>query len=190
MTSPKILYFTSPAPDYLADSLLHGLRSLLGSSVVDYPKCDILYRGSGIDLHGTVHGKGFTCYGLLDDIPVNRYDVMGKVKNGYYDLVIFSSIHRQFGFFIQLLPWLDSKKTIVIDGEDHPALFPYHGNYWRLSEFRNLPSPHTTFPYYKREWTPDTIRYRWFLTIPDWFASIVKPPNLLRPIAFSIPKRK
>lgn len=34
----KILFFTHPYQDYLADSLLHGLKSLQDVVVYDYPK--------------------------------------------------------------------------------------------------------------------------------------------------------
>jgi hypothetical protein len=190
MPKPNILFLTSPASDYLADSLLHGLRSLLGGQVVDYPRCDVLYRSTAANLAEKVHGKGFTCYGLLDDIPVDRYDVLGKVQRGHFDLVIFSSIHRQFGLLVQLLPWLRPDRTLVVDGEDDPALFPYRGLYWRHPAWWTLPRAHKRFPYFKREWTPDTVRYRWFLMLPRWLAGRARSPRSLRPISFSIPEEK
>lgn len=186
----NILYITSSTTDYLADSLLHGLRTLLGSSVVDYPKCEVLYKKGDVNLASAAHGKGFTCYGLLDDISVDRYDIFGKVQRGYFNLVVFSSIHRQFGLYVQFFPWLIPGRTIIIDGEDDPAPYPYHGNYWRHAGLRFLPRAHTRFHYYKREWTSDTVRYRWFLTLPRWLSHLIPAPRSLMPISFSIPGEK
>jgi hypothetical protein len=68
----KILYLTDAYPDYLSDDLLYGLRSLLGSDVVDYPRKDVLYRTSVLKtVADKLHGLGFQCFGL-DDLPVDR----------------------------------------------------------------------------------------------------------------------
>jgi hypothetical protein len=186
----KILYLTSPFGDFLADSLFHGLRSLYGADVVDFPRCDVMYRSAAGELSHRVHGRGFTLYGLLDELVVDRYDVFTKIRRGYYDLVVFSSIHRQFGWFVQLLPYLRRGTTIVIDGEDDGALYPYRGEYWRFGPFRWLPLAHTRFPYFKREWTLETVRYRWWRIPPSRLSAYLPPPRGLLPIAFSIPREK
>lgn len=186
----KILYVTGMACDYLADSVLHGMRSLLGADVVDYPRADILYRDTGAQLKARIHGRGFTCYGLLDDIPVDRYDVETKVRAGFYDLVVISSIHRQFGWFHQLGPWLRPDRTILLDGEDHGAIYPYRGTFWHVPGHRFLPAVHKRYLYFKREWTPETIRYRWFKLIPESVAARLPAPRNLRTVAFSIPAEK
>ena len=190
MPTSRILYLTSSTSDYLADSLFHGLRSLLGAEVVDYPKCEILYKNGNAVPSSRVHGKGFTCYGLLDDIAVDRYDIFGKVQRGFFDLVIFSSIHRQFGLYVQFLPWLRARRTLIIDGEDVPAIYPYRGLFWRRPYWGLLPRAHNRFLYFKREWTPATIRYRWFLMPPRWLAARMPAPRNLRRISFSIPAEK
>jgi hypothetical protein len=186
----RVLYLTAPSCDYLADSVLHGMRSLLGADVVDFPRCDVLYRDTGTELRPRIHGRGFTCYGLLEDIPVDRYDIEAKVRAGFYDLVIISSIHRQFGWFLQLRPWLRPDRTILLDGEDHPAMYPYRGTFWHVPGHRFLPTAHKRYLYFKREWTPDTMRYRWFKLVPRWMAARLPAPHNLRTIAFSIPAEK
>ena len=186
----RVLYLTAPACDYLADSVLHGLRTVLGPDVVDFPRCDVLYKSSRDMLAANVHGRGFTLYGLLDDISVDRYDVVGKVQRGYYDLVVISSIHRQFGWFVHLRPWLRPDNTVILDGEDHGAIYPYRGSYWRAAGHRRLPAAHTRYPYYKREWTPETTRYRWFTLVSERFAAHLPGPRHLKRIAFSIPAEK
>ena len=186
----KILYLTAPSCDYLADSVLHGMRSLLGADVVDFPRADVLYRDTGTPLKPRIHGRGFTCYGLLDDIPVDRYDIEAKVRAGFYDLVVISSIHRQFGWFLQLRPWLRPDRTILLDGEDHCAIYPYRGTFWHVPGHRFLPSAHKRYLYFKREWTPGTVRWRWYKLIPEWLAAKLPAPGNLRTVAFSIPAEK
>jgi len=63
----RILYLTDGLPDYLADDLLYGLRSLLGAEVVDYPRKDVLYRNSRLRAEtDRLYGRGFHCFGLED----------------------------------------------------------------------------------------------------------------------------
>ncbi|HZF67862.1 MAG TPA: hypothetical protein VEZ47_07485 [Gemmatirosa sp.] len=186
----RILYLTAPSCDYLADSVLHGMRSLFGADVVDFPRCDVLYRDERDTLAARVHGRGFTLYGLLPDIPVDRYDVVEKLKAGFFDVVVLSSIHRQFGWFLQLRPWLRPDRTIILDGDDDGALYPYRGSYWRAPGHRMLPNAHSRYLYFKREWTPETMRYRWFTLAPAWLAERLPAPRRLRTVSFSLPAEK
>ncbi|HTX72799.1 MAG TPA: hypothetical protein VMC79_08220, partial [Rectinemataceae bacterium] len=97
----RILFLTSPSEDYLPDSLLHGLKMLFGDEVVDFPKCEILYRGCQETVISQVRGRGFTLYsGLLEDLPVNRFRILERVREGGFDLVIFGSIWRQYGWLL------------------------------------------------------------------------------------------
>lgn len=187
--SLNILYFTAPQSDYLADSVLHGLRSLFGESVVDYPRSDLMYADDQSALE-RAHGRGFTLYGLLRDEGIDRYDVQAKLKSGFFDLIVISSIHRQFGWYVQFQPWLTDRNTIVLDGEDGPELFPYAGAYWRQPAHRSLPRVHKHHLYFKRELTPDTVRYRWYKLVPDSLSSHLPTPSRIRPIAFSFPAEK
>jgi hypothetical protein len=186
----KILFITSSTSDYLADSLFHGFRSLYGSDVIDYPKADIMYNTFDSNTLKQLHGKGFTCYGLLEDIPIDRYNIIDKVKDGYYSLIIFSSIHRQFGFFSQLYPWLNSKNTIIVDGEDYPTIFKYNGNYFRNFHYNLLPNAHKNFTYFKREWSIDLIYYLYFKIVPKFLIKYFNYPKNLKKISFSIPELK
>lgn len=185
----NILFFTAPASDYLADSMLHGLRGLFGPTVVDYPRCDLMYANHP-GLSARAHGRGFTLYGLLDDHGIDRYDVLAKLKAGFYELVVISSIHRQFGWFLQMQPWLKRTNTIILDGEDGPEPFPYSGTYWRRRSHRHLPRVHGRYLYFKRELMPETLSYRWFTLLPGWLAEPLSGPRNFRKVAFSIPAEK
>lgn len=116
----KLLFVTHPYPNYVPDLLLHGLRKTLGPSVVDFPRKDCLYDG--------VLGLGVCpddqrCPGWFpaDDGQVDRSDVWAKVAQDYFDLVVCD---------LRALPVLNQRlkgwprRTVVIDGEDHPQRIP------------------------------------------------------------------
>lgn len=196
----KILFFTHAYQDYLSDSLLHGLKSLKDVKVYDYPKKNILYK-NGKDDFG-ITGNGMTLYYLLEDDHLNRFGFFSPLKfdnydekfdewfNKKYDLVIISNITHQFGYYLQYLPHLKKKNTIIIDGEDTPALFPYFGYFWRRPAFWFIPRPHKRFRYFKRELTNETKFYRYYKLIPKPLLSYLPELKNLRTISFSIPEEK
>ena len=111
----KILFVTHAYPNYVPDLLLHGLRKLLGSAVVDYPRKDCLYEG--------ILGLGLCpddqrCPGWFPDDSgqVDRSDIWSKVEKGYFDAVVCD---------LRATPLLAShlkgwpRHSVVVDGEDH-----------------------------------------------------------------------
>jgi len=118
----KILYFSSGKGDYLEVQLLHGLRQLYGSYVVDYPRMDCAYRGYDLS---QAHGKGFGSFGNLPDISIDREQIHRKVVDRYYDLVIYGAgfLNRAGGY--KALPMLNltskaynKQNLFVFDGDD------------------------------------------------------------------------
>jgi hypothetical protein len=186
----KILFFTGPREDYLADSIFHGLRTLYGKDCVDYPKCEMLYKNCPPLISKQVRGHGFTLYsGLLEDIEIDRYDIDHKIKVNYFDLIILSSIWNQYGYFIQYRPWLSGKNTIILDGADTDQPYPAAGLWWRKLYYWGLPVAHKEFLYFKREWTPNTHFRLWMHFLPVRIRKLLQPKNL-RCISFSIPQEK
>lgn len=187
----KILFFTSPVEDYLGDSVLLGLRELYGKNCIDFPKCDILYKNCPENILKQVRGNGFTLYsGLLEDIEIDRFNIEHKIQNDYYNLIIFSDIQRQFGWFVHFRPWLKAHNTIVMDGFDTTQPYPARGRWWRRPYYWFLPSAHRHFLYFKREWTEETHFYLWMRMLPKWLRYKLPQPENLRRIAFSIPGKK
>ena len=186
----NILFLTPMEEDYLSDSILHGLKSLSGISVTDYPKRDILYNSYAADWQGKLYGRGFSVYGLLPDFPVDRNRILDKLKEKHFDLVIFGSIGRLFGWFYQLLPVLRNQPTIVLDGEDAPEVYPASGKWWRESIYWFAPRAHNRFLYFKREWTPKSRFSIFCRLLPTVVLSHLPSARRLRRIGFSIPKEK
>jgi hypothetical protein len=187
----KMLYLTCSTEGYLADSLLLGLRALLGADVVDYPKSELLYDTCPPASRAKVRGKGFTLYGgLLPDIVVDRSHIIDRVRAGAFDVVVFSDIWRTYGWFLQLRPWLDPKHTVILDGNDSPRVYPYAGLWARIPYYWFLPRARREFLYFKREWTRTTHFGVLPQLLPLHLRQRLPAARNLRPIAFSIPEQK
>ena len=115
----KVLLFTNEGPDYLADACLIGARRLWGNGAVECPAKDILYEHSDLS---KVRGGAFTLYGVLPKGTQVAVEDVSVEEVQDYDFVIFTSIQRQYETFLRLLPALDRRRTICIDGEDRENL--------------------------------------------------------------------
>jgi hypothetical protein len=184
----RILFISPTCADYLANSLLHGFKSLAKENVTDFPKCEILY--SSFSDGGKIYGNGFSLYGLLPDIDLDRFQIHEKVQSGYFQIIIFGDIGRCFGQFVQLLPNLNFQNTIILDGADTPQPYPYAGYWWRKPYWWFLPKAHNKFLYFKREWTSETIRNLYYQILPLSLCQFIPAPKNFRSIAFSIPEEK
>ena len=186
----RILFLSPHGEDYLADGVFHGLREVYGSDVVDYPKREFMYSGCRAEVMNAVRGGAFTLYGLLDDLPVDRSSISEKVRLGYFDLVVVGNVYSSWGMMLELLPHLRRENTILLDGADTGAIFPFSGKWWRNSSFWLLPSVHQEFAYYKREWNYDTVRYRSYKMLPYWLCKKFYSSLRLNRISFCIPESK
>ena len=187
---PRILFFTSNEEDYLSDSLLHGLRLTLGAAVVDFPKNELLYDTASAQLKARAHGTAFTLYGRLPDVPVDRYHVFRRAILGEFDLIVFSDIHRQFGYLAQL--WGHRRlfartKLAIVDGSDWPEPFPQALRYLKRPETAFMPRLHDV-PYFKREVDASTARAYYYRAVPARLSPRLRLPRNVLPISFSIPE--
>jgi hypothetical protein len=82
---------------YLTDMLFHGLKQRFGDDVVDYERSWWMYEGDfgpGKFDPDIYCPRGFTIYRTLgDDSGVDRTDIESKIRNKYYDLIIFGYTH-------------------------------------------------------------------------------------------------
>jgi hypothetical protein len=161
--APSVLFLADPREDYVADSLFHGLRTLLGPLAVDHPKRAFLYDSFPPEERGRLYGKGFSIYGLLDDIAVDREQPIQRIAAGDFDLVVVGTIWRDWHWWREVLRHArDSTRLAVVDGADVPWMYPYGPTWWRSPRGWVLPRAHRRAAYFKREWTPATARFRWF----------------------------
>lgn len=119
----KILYLSHGSyPDYQGDLLFLGLRALFGSEVVDVPKIGILYEETFAENPSSKRdigwGGGFTLYGTLPSIHVDRDDIPSKIQHQFYDLIIFGSSYRSKPLLSFILRHYPRNKIVFVDGDD------------------------------------------------------------------------
>ena len=132
------------APEYLDDGLLHGLRTLFGSDVVDYPRMWHMYEdsfGPGKEDLTSITARGFTYYGRMADEGVDRTDLIQKIKQGYFDLVIMHAWYPS-DLFATIISHTPRNKLVILDGRDETQILePYIGcgRYFKreLTEYRS-----------------------------------------------------
>jgi hypothetical protein len=165
---------------------------VLGADVVDYPRKDSLYHGFDPVTAGERYGLGFTLYGLLDDLAVDRHDALERARAGEFDAVVVGDIWRSFGLYTQLLPYVRAagRPVVVVDGFDSEAPFPYAPHFWKTRLWWTLPRAPRHGPYFKRELTPLTNTFRSYLLLPPPLNRLRRLTPPFRPIAFSIPEEK
>src|SRR5882724_3482615 len=166
----KVLYLSgAKGPDYQADVIYHGLRSLLGPDVVDVNRLDFMYRGYFKDW------PWYTLYNLLDPEPeADRSDIESKIQDKFFDVILYGSVLRDRSYLPLVLEHYPHNRVGFIDGEDE--IDTSYIGYERIPE-QNLhswepKSGHTVprdCPYFKRELTSVDRAY---------------------PISFGIPKEK
>jgi hypothetical protein len=185
--APSVLFLADPREDYVADSLFHGLRTLLGPLAVDHPKRDFLYDTFPVKRRSQLYGRGFSIYGLLADVPVDRDEPMARVAAGDFDLVVVGTIWRDWHWWEEVRRHSrPPTRLAVVDGADVPWMYPYGPTWWRSPRGWLLPRAHRRAAYFKREWTPATARLRWYGLGPGVLADRLP----LHEISISYPAEK
>lgn len=132
----KILFIGSNARkrgDYMADTLLHGLLSVLGRyAIVDYPRRGVLYMtprtlNTSIYIEQKLrsYGNGFHWAGEVFEFPgtVDRSNIPQRLSDQEFDLVIFGQAHRfesGMAFFKEICRSIDPQRVVAIHGGDRP----------------------------------------------------------------------
>jgi hypothetical protein len=188
----KVLFLHHNQQDYLAESLFHGLRSLLGKSCIDIPRYDSMYAPLSDRMRTKLRGNGFTLYGLLEDTPDLAEDRFFWEKDlDCYDLIIIANIWIQWELFWKLFTLVPHSKLVVLDSSDVPALFPYTSLGYRL---KNIPwsylAPVSKVKYFKRELIGEGASYSLDRFFYPQLIKWIPLPNNVTGISFSIPAEK
>lgn len=93
----KVLYLSyDTSPDYLGCLTLHGLKTIFGENIHDFPKIPYIYKTDTID-YSKLYGRGMTYTNLLDATFRNdKLDdqLIELINEKYFDLIIYGSYHR------------------------------------------------------------------------------------------------
>ena len=115
----KILYLTKgDHVDYQNDCLLIGLKEMFGSDVVDYNKQEHNYVTYDEEAAKKLYGRGMTVTKVLPDLEVDRTDITSKIKNRYFDFIVYGSIWRCDDYIQKILQYYPKNQVIAVDGED------------------------------------------------------------------------
>jgi hypothetical protein len=132
----KILYITNYLDiakasggfvnDYQNDLLFYGLRELFGDDVVDSTQIPTLYK----EYEGKIDTKhlwgGMTSFWLIGDNNIDRTDIEQKIKDQYYDYIIYGAIKRCKDYYDLVSKVYPDDKIILVDGNDESELDPLY----------------------------------------------------------------
>lgn len=132
----KILYITNHLQiansnggfisDYQNDLVFYGLRELFGDNVVDSTQIIHLYK----EYEGRIDSKhlwgGMTTFWLIGKNKIDRTNIEDKIKDQYYDLIIYGSIKRCKDYYDLVSKHYPNNKVILIDGNDETELDPLY----------------------------------------------------------------
>lgn len=120
----KILFIANNKQnDFLSDAVFHGLLCMDNVEVVDYNP--LWYMYNDIDKNMLVnrfHGRGFTYYASLPPNNVDRNDIENKIRNRYFDTIIYGNIQRNSDLKEIVFQYYNEDNIIVLDGQDETSL--------------------------------------------------------------------
>jgi hypothetical protein len=133
----KILYITNHIDiarasggfinDYQNDLVFYGLRELFGDDVVDSTPIVSLYKEYEYQIPSQHLWGGMTTFWLIGDNNIDRTNIEEKIKDRYYDLIIYGAIKRCKNYYDLVSQYYPANKVILIDGNDETELDPlYH----------------------------------------------------------------
>jgi hypothetical protein len=121
----KILYLTKgDHVDYQNDCVLIGLKELFEYDVIDLNKQLHNYTSYDAEKAKTLYGRGMTVTRVLPDLEIDRTDITSKIKNKYFDLIVYGSIWRCSDHLDKILEYYSPNQIIAIDGEDETGIHP------------------------------------------------------------------
>lgn len=115
--------------DYQNDLIFYGLRELFEDNVVDSTQIISLYK----EYEGKIHPQhlwgGMTTFWLIGENKIDRNNIEEKIKDKYYDLIIYGSIKRCKNYYDLVSKIYSPNKIILIDGNDETELDPLYNKH-------------------------------------------------------------
>jgi hypothetical protein len=104
------------------------MKDIFGSSIECVYDCFYLYKGNKIEKNH-FWGYGFTYTNILDpSINVISKNTLEKIKNKYYNLIIYSFVSRNSYMLDEVINITNGKNVILINGEDDFGRFDFYTN--------------------------------------------------------------
>lgn len=112
--------------DYQNDLIFYGLRELFGDNVTDSTQIISLYKEYERKIYPQHLWGGMTTFWLIDKNKIDRDNIEEKIKDKYYDLIIYGAIKRCKQYYDLVTKYYSNNKIILIDGNDEPDLDPLY----------------------------------------------------------------
>ena len=108
--------------DYQNDLLFYGLRELFGDDVVDSTQIPTLYKENEGQIPKQHMWGGMTSFWLIGENNIDRTDIEQKIKDRYYDYIIYGAIKRCKDYWFLVSNYYPPHKIILVDGNDESEL--------------------------------------------------------------------
>jgi hypothetical protein len=108
--------------DFINDASFYGLRELYGNSVVDSTKIPSLYSEYKGKIPKQNLWGGMTMFWLIDNDDIDRSNIEHKIKNKYFDIIIYGAIKRCKDYYDLVTQYYPNDRIICIDGNDESEL--------------------------------------------------------------------
>jgi hypothetical protein len=132
----KILYITNYIDiakvsggfisDYINDLTFYGLRELFGDNVVDSTQIISLYKEYENKIPSQHLWGGMTSFWLIGENNIDRSNIEEKIKDRYYDLIIYGAINRCKNYYNIVSKYYSHNKVILLDSSDDTNLDPLY----------------------------------------------------------------
>lgn len=170
----KVLFVSLGQPDYQCDCLLHGLYNLLGEDLTHTDDYFLMYQE-----HTTPEqllnssGRGFTIWGNLPKYLNDKSDIELKIKNKYFDYIIYGSIRRCKDYLNLVVENYPKNKIAVVDGEDDYILLNTNGiPFFKRELLINMPYIYPiTFSIPEEKIVTDISKIQKFKILADYLPS-------------------
>jgi hypothetical protein len=130
----KILYITNIneiykasggwISDYLNDLIFYGLHEILNTDVVDSTKIIHLYKENEGKINKQLLWGGFSAFYLIDNDNKDRDNIEEKIKDKYYDFIIYGNCQRCLDYYDLVTKVYDNNKVVMLDGNDEVNIHP------------------------------------------------------------------
>ena len=137
VSNPKILLLTTNRLNYSVATLAIGLRALLRSNFVDYPKYTRIYKDADVS-----DGLPIFNISVLENNNIDRNDINDKINKKFFDFIILGSLGPDdihFQWFLNEYEGLknyNKNELVFIFGGDRPFNMKVESN--TLNYIKNL----------------------------------------------------
>ena len=130
--------------DYLNDLTFHGFYELhrkgMIEEIVDSTPIVSLYKEYESKIPKQNLWGGMTAFWLINKDEANRQNIIQKISDKYFDLIVYGSVRRCTDYYDLVKSVYDPKKVILLDGNDDCNIHSIstHGHFYFKRELYDV----------------------------------------------------